>query len=774
MRFFDFKSGALGTWLARVARKYGGPFLIGTVVFVASLLLYVLTYMLPSTGAAFKLFKDIEARTLDVRFRVRGPKKPDPAIVIVAIDEKSEDVLGRWPFPRTVFADTLDFMRDAKARVVAFDINFPEPDENSALETLRQLKKVYHDTGNTADPKFLAELDRRELSADTDKRLAEAISRYGNTILGYMFLFNKKDAESQKKEIVGGFMNFLSFQAYPQVIKPKKGEEFEGLEAVGVSPDLPQFGDPAKNFGFVNVLPDSDGTVRNEPVVIEFEKAYYPSLDIATALAYTNASLDKVAVVFNQYGLSRINLGAVTVPTDSNGMVQIDFHGPPGTYPTYSIADVVKHKLPPELFRDKIILLGTTAIGIADTRPTPFESVAFPGVEVHANFIDNLLNGKFIQRGARENLLDMLFIFLFSVPVAVVIATMRPARSALLVLLAAAAFVFFAYHEFAVQRVWLAMFLPMATLFGTYSTVVSYNYFFEEREKKAVRGAFQQYMAPEVIAQVLDRPELLRLGGEEKRLTAMFADIRGFTSLSEGLTPTALVDLLNEYLSEMTEIIFSHQGTLDKYIGDAIMAFWGAPLETPDHAERACRAALGMSVAMERLQDRWEKQGRPRIDIGIGINTGPMLVGNMGSERRFNYTIMGDDVNLASRLEGVTKQFGTRLIISHTTWEAVRSKIVTRELDLIKVKGKKKPVAIYQVLAPIEERPQYADLVDRFEEALAAYRAGDWAAATKFFQALHADYPKDGPTSTFNARCAAFATEPPQGAWDGVYEMTTK
>ena len=254
----------------------------------------------------------------------------------------------------------------------------------------------------------------------------------------------------------------------------------------------------------------------------------------------------------------------------------------------------------------------------------------------------------------------------------------------------------------------------------------------------------------------------------------MFADIRGFTSLSEGLTPTALVDLLNEYLSEMTEIIFSHQGTLDKYIGDAIMAFWGAPLETPDHAERACRAALGMSVAMERLQDRWERQGRPRIDIGIGINTGPMLVGNMGSERRFNYTIMGDDVNLASRLEGVTKTFGTRLIISQTTWEDVRTKIVTRELDLIRVKGKKKPVAIYQVLAPMEERSRHADLVDRFGEALASYRDGDWVAARELFQSLHADYPNDGPTRTFNARCAALAQEPPRGAWDGVYEMTTK
>ncbi len=768
------KSGAFVTWFGRVARRYGGPLLIGTVVCFASLLLYALTYLVQSSSPAFKFFKDIESRTLDMRFRVRGPTKPDPAIVIVAIDEKSEDVLGRWPFPRTVFADALDFLHEAKTRVVAFDINFPEPDENSSLETLRSLKKTFKPGGSPSDARFVAELNRLEVASDHDKILSDAIGRFGNAIIGYFFLFNRDEAGSQNKEIVGGFMNFLSFQAYPQVLKPKKGVQFEGLEAVGLSPNLPGFADPAKNFGFFNVLPDSDGTVRTEPVIIEFEKAYYPSLDIATTLAYTNLSLDKVSVVFNQGGLSRINLGSVVVPTDPWGMVQIDFHGPTGTYPTYSIADVVQHKLPKELFRDKIVLFGPTATGIADTRPTPFESTAFPGVEVHANFIDNLLDGKFIRRGPREGFLDMLFILLFSIPMALVISTMRPVRSALLLLLTASAFVLLAYQLFVMQRVWLAMFLPMATLFATYSLVVSYNYFFEEREKKAVRGAFQQYMAPEVITQVLDRPELLRLGGEEKRLTAMFADIRGFTTLSEGLTPTALVDLLNEYLSEMTEIIFSHQGTLDKYIGDAIMAFWGAPLETADHAERACLAALGMSVAMEKLQERWKKEGRPHIDIGIGVNTGPMLVGNMGSERRFNYTIMGDDVNLASRLEGVTKQFGTRLIISHSTWEDVQNKMVTRELDLIRVKGKKKPVAIYQLLAPIEEKASYADLVDRFEEGLRSYRSGDWASAKQIFQDLARDYPNDGPVRTFNARCAAFSLEPPVGVWDGVYEMTTK
>jgi adenylate cyclase len=319
-----------------------------------------------------------------------------------------------------------------------------------------------------------------------------------------------------------------------------------------------------------------------------------------------------------------------------------------------------------------------------------------------------------------------------------------------------------------------AVFLPLATLFATYSMVVSYSFFFEERQKKLVRGAFQQYMAPEVISQVLDRPELLRLGGDEKQLTAMFSDIRGFTALSEGLTPSGLVELLNEYFSEMTEVIFKNQGTLDKYIGDAMMAFWGAPLDVPDHAARACRAAIEMTSALARLQERWSQQGRPRIDIGIGLNTGPMLVGNMGSERRFNYTIMGDSVNLASRLEGVNKTFGTRVIISESTAAEAHSVVTVRELDMIRVKGKTKPVTIYELLGSDDERARYRDLIDRFGEALQGYRDGRWPEALALFQRLQGDYPNDGPTRTFIERCATLIEESPTEVWDGVYVMRSK
>jgi adenylate cyclase len=771
-------AGKFGDPAAALVRlgRHAGPFLIGTVVGLFSLTLYIFTYVDPRPGFAYDLIRDIEAKTLDARFRLRGSRTPGAPLVIIAIDEKSEDVLGRWPFPRSVFANMLDFLREAGARVVTFDINFPQPDENSALVAIRKLKQDYSSSKGPRNPRYEAKLRELELEADNDGKLAEAISRNSNAILGYYCDFEPQEAGIQdtNRRVTDEFLNYLSFQAYPQVFKPSKGARFNGLEALAISPNLPRFVEGAKNFGFFNVVPDSDGTVRSQPVVMRFRQSFYPSLDIATVLAYMNQPLEKVAVVFGESGLVRVDLGSVRVPTDPEGMVRIDFHGASKTYPTYSLADVVQHRLSLELFRDRIVLVGPTATGIADTRPTPFEKASFPGVEVHANFIDNLLTGSFIRRGPRQTALDMFFLALFSLPAGILIGVLRPLRSALLVLLTGTSFVILNYYQFAFHRTWLLLFLPVATLLTTYAAIVSWRYFFEEREKKLVRNAFQQYMSPEVITQVLDRPELLRLGGEERELTAMFADIRGFTALSEGLGPADLVQLLNEYLSEMTAVVFEYRGTLDKYIGDAIMAFWGAPLLAPNHAELACRAALGMSDALEKLRSRWAKSGRPQINIGVGINTGTMLVGNMGSERRFNYTIIGDNVNVASRLEGVTKTFGTRLLISESTREAVGAKMAVRELDLIRVKGKHKPLTIFELLGPIEEYARYQDLVSGFEDALAFYRRRDWEPAMRRFQDLGREFPHDAPTQVMIARCAALAEEPPDADWDGVYAMQTK
>jgi adenylate cyclase len=763
-------SGLLG-----FIRTYRAGLLISGIVCLISLGLYVALYLAAHPHPMLRFLADIELRTLDMRFQLRGPRPPGGEVVIVAIDQKSQDVLGRWPFSRSYFAEAVDVLREAHARVITFDVNFPQPDQNSALQALRQVRKQYEATqgGAVQSGGFGASLKRLEAEADNDKKFAEALSRYENVVLGYFFL-PQKEVQAQNQALLSEFLNYLSFQAYPQVVNPQYAAKFEGPKYAGLSPNLPSFARYAKNFGYYNVLPDADGVVRREPVMVEFQGSFYPALDIAAALAFTNRPLEEVRVFFNPNGLERIDFGPITIPTDPEGFVQIDYHGRAGTFPTYSLVDVVQRRLPPGAFRDRLVLIGPTATGIADMAVTPFQTEAFPGVEVHANFIDNLLEGRFIRRGLRENLIDMGFILLFSLGAGILLSVVPSVRATAILVLFLGFFLWVAHYLFATQRIWIAAFLPTATLTFNYAGIISYRFFFEERERKKVRSAFQQYVSPGVINQLLQRPELLRLGGEEKELTAMFCDIRGFTTISEGLSPAALVDLLNEYLSEMTEVIFRHWGTLDKYIGDAIMAFWGAPFPQPEHAERACRAGLEMLQALNRLQSRWEAQGRPRLDAGIGINTGPMLVGNMGSTRRFNFTVMGDNVNLASRLEGLNKTFGTRLIVSDATYQTVQQKMLARELDLIRVKGKTKPVKIYELLGFVEDGERVRPLVDRFHTALEAYRRRHWETAAGLFGELLRDYPEDGPTRAFLQRCSDLIEQPPDGEWDGVYVMKTK
>jgi adenylate cyclase len=697
--------------MRQLSRRLRGGFLISATVCVISLGLYMALYLAVDRNPMLQFLADIELRTLDMRFRLRGPRQPGPAVVIVAIDQKSQDVLGKWPFARRHWAEAMDYLREAQAKVIAFDINFPQPDENSALQALRVVKKQYDASALRVekDPHFEHELSSLQEDADNDQKFEDALSRFPDAVLGYFFLPASETGE-QDQALVDEFLNFLSFQAYPQVVTdppdhPEFIEKYEGPIFHGLSPNLPRFALYAKNFGFFNVLPDPDGVVRRAAAIIRFGDFFYPSLDIAAALAYTNYSLEQAAVIFNENGLWRIDFGEVAIPTDPHGFVQIDFHGRAGTFPTYSFADVVQRKLPPELFRDRLVLFGPTATGVGDMAVTPFQTEAYPGVEVHANFIDNILQGSFLRRGPRENLIDMAFIVLFSLGAGILLSVVPSVRATAVLIVFLGFFLWLAYYLFDTKRIWIAAFLPTATLTLNYAGIVSYRFFFEEREKKKMHGAFQQYVAPSVINQLLQQPDLLRLGGEEKVLTAMFADIRGFTSLSEGMSPSALVDLLNEYLSEMTEVIFRSWGTLDKYIGDAIMAFWGAPYPQPDHPERACHAALEMLETLAVLQKKWEAEGRPIMNIGIGVHTGPMLVGNMGSSHRFNFTIMGDNVNLASRLEGLNKQFGTRLIVSETTYQMVRDQVVARELDLIRVKGKTQPVTIYELVGRAGDGP---------------------------------------------------------------------
>lgn len=402
------------------------------------------------------------------------------------------------------------------------------------------------------------------------------------------------------------------------------------------------------------------------------------------------------------------------------------------------------------------------------------------GVEVHANILDNLLHTDdasrtFLVRGFREELVDVAIILFFGVVLGGWFGRSQPMAATIGLILVLAAFGWFTYFAFAHWGRWLAFVVPAGTLIVNYAAITSFRVIFEEREKRRIRKTFSQYLSPGVIALIDEDPQkYIRPGGEEKELTVMFSDIRGFTSISEGLSSNDLVSLLNEYLSAMTGVLFKNLGTLDKYIGDAIMAFWGSPYPQQDHAYRACACALQMLQMLEQLNEKWVAQGRKQVAIGIGLNTGPVNVGNMGSDKRLSWTVMGDNVNLASRLEGMTKQYRREIVISENTYRQVKEQFVCRELDKIRVKGKKQPVTIYELMGPIEEKARFEPLLSRFNHGLTAYRTQDWLAATGELGELLAEFPNDGPTQILLDRALEFMATPPEEGWDGVYEMKSK
>lgn len=412
---------------------------------------------------------------------------------------------------------------------------------------------------------------------------------------------------------------------------------------------------------------------------------------------------------------------------------------------------------------------------------TPFQSgEAYMGVEVHANIIDNLLHSgekgrRFITRGPREEMVDVGFILLLGIAMGLWFARVKPLYCTIALLLALAAFAWFLYFNFAHWRRWLSYAIPAGTLVANYAAITSFRVIVEEREKRKIRKTFSQYLSPGVIALIEKDPQkYIRPGGETKELTVLFSDVRDFTTLSEGLTADELLHLLNEYLGEMTDTLFRNFGTLDRYISDAIMAFWGSPYPQADHAFRACSCALEMVHSLDQLNTRWEAEGRKPISTEIGLNTGPVNVGNMGSAKRLAWTVMGDNLNLASRLEGMTKQYRVRIVVSEGAYRQVASQFVCGDLDRIRVKGKLQPVTIYELLDLTENRQLSEPLPQEFSNAMNAYREPDWDEAAAQFGSLLAAFPNDGPTQIFLRRALDFRDQAAEPGWDGVHVMKSK
>jgi len=437
----------------------------------------------------------------------------------------------------------------------------------------------------------------------------------------------------------------------------------------GVESNIRIIGEASLAQGFFNFDTDADGTIRHSILVARYlDKEFYPSLALQTLIAVEDIKPQSIEANLAENGVESMKIGpyALNIQKDASGL--INFTGPYNTYKHYSMADVMDGTVPPATFKDKIVFIGATALAIGDLRNTPYNG-SYMGVELHANTLDNLLHSGdkgrgFLHRGQTEEMIDIVLLLVSGLGLGYLFSSLPPLRATIAVILGLVIFSFIVYAMFVWYGMWLCFVIPSGTLILNYAAITSFRMVFEEREKRKIRKSFSSYVSPGVIALIEKDPKkYFRPGGEMKELTIMFSDIRSFTTIAEGLTPDELVHLLNEYLGEMTDILFKNWGTLDKYIGDAIMGFWGSPFPQTDHAVRACRSALEMGARLEELNMKWEAQGRKQLSMRIGLNTGPVNVGNMGSDKRLAWTVMGDHVNLSSRLEGQTKDYMIRCIV---------------------------------------------------------------------------------------------------------------
>jgi len=779
--------------------RHRASFFISLAITFLALTLYYFTFFGERTTPFFQFLQRLEFNSLDTRFRYRPASMTpvDPRIVIVDIDQHSQEVLGKWPFSRTYFAKLLDVLHEDGAGVAAFDIVFSKPDETAApIRALLADFEAKKKQGEAVDPRLIEEVQKIAAAYDADQKFAAAIQRFGGVVLGNFFLYTESDLRGLSQKTLDNYADQIAFYSFPSVrpLRPATGKadrinliklfEPDRLLPRGAVANMDLFtsalSEESSSTGFFNIYPDVDGVVRESNLIVAYGRSkdfndwdIYPSLDVQTVRSYFRLPNDQVVLEYGPVGAYRVVFGnSARVRTDALGRVVINYHGPGYTYPHYSFADVVNGKLPPGRFRDKIVLVGATATGIGDLRTTPYGGLDFPGVEIHANVIDNMLHGNFLLRGAKQQLCDAILILLFGIPLGIAMALVPPrwmwfgiALLAPLIAVDYAAFL----HDW-----WLNFTIPAMTLTSNVLLVSLYRALFEEKEKRRVRTAFGQYLSPEVIRRLLLNPQLVE--PRKTEITVMFSDIRGFTSISEKLDAQDLALFLNHYLSDMTRIVFARHGTLDKYIGDAVMAFWGAPFEEAGHAERACNSALEMMTRVRELQKQWAAQGKPKLDIGIGLNTGVASVGNMGSSLRYGYTALGDSVNLSSRLEGLNKEYGTHIIVNESTYEATKgADFVFRELDLIRVKGKAQPVTIYELISRKSElSPDLQPLLGAYAGGRALYRERRWAESQRTFQQILDRWPDDGPSRTYWKRCQEYLFDEPPSGWDGVYTMTHK
>ncbi|MFQ5431452.1 MAG: CHASE2 domain-containing protein [Nitrospinota bacterium] len=760
---------------------------------------------LAMTAAAFVIYyadisflKSISLLIYDSNFHARdwveknsGGPESEKDVVIAAIDEKSIERFGRWPWSRSVIADLIDRLNGFGPKAIGLDIVFDSPERRADMALARELLEKIKKTGR--DGQLQNDLKRAAENADVDAKLARAIKNAGNVVAGYFFFTEAQEIKNIKLDNRADYKIIRKSQ-WNYELPPKNERDFDFRktdfkfrQALGARPNIKAITDAAAYTGYFNLIPDIDGVYRKMTNVIEFQignsKRYFPHMAMQSyRLAAKKPGVKgKFSFKLRKNGVDGFTVGDTFIPSDGRGQSLLNYYGPERTFRYVSISDLLEGGEAGDRYRqlikDKVVLAGATAKGIYDVRNTPYGIM--PGAEVQATFIQNVMDGNVLKwqkegQGSFYFIFNELSILGLGLLLTAAMRRLNLFYGGLLALGLMVSYYVFQLYMFIGQHVWLDILYPMIALFIVYGGIAFYKYAVESGERRFIKKAFGHYISPEVVNQIIADPSKLELGGQEKVMTAFFTDIKGFSSFSEKMGPHDLVELLNEYLSEMTEIIRYNHGTLDKYIGDAIVAFFGAPLDDERHAVKACRAALESQRRLAALREKWKARDLPPIEVRIGINTGRMLVGNMGSKDTFNYTMMGDEVNLASRLEGLNKQYGSSICITESTLNAANGEFEARELDLVRVVGRETPVRIYELMAlkgglTPEREKQRA----QFHQALKIYRARKWEEASALFAELHRLYD-DTAAVYYVRRCRRFMELPPGSDWDGVFSITKK
>ncbi len=693
-----------------------------------------------------KLPDSFDNKLRDYFFTIRGEIANTGKVVIIDIDEKSLKDLGQWPWSRNKISQILNNLTQAKVAIIGMDIVFAEEDNSSPHKVFKKYNV------------------KKENIPNYDLELSKTIQNTP-TILGYLF-----ELEKNKKYINNKAPNIPAIF----IEKNKKLAEKYLINAYGTIINTQVLQDNSYSSGFFNNTPDQSGVTRSVPLLISYDDMIYPSLALEIVRILTSSK--KVFVNYNENGVERISLNKIDIPTDRHGRILVNYRGKEKNFKYISASDIYYNKFEKKSLENKIVLIGTSAAGLLDLRATPFDFV-FPGVEIHANVIDNIIQGDFLYKNPNSDIINMVLIFILSFLIVLSVTYTPFWLNPFILLFSLFSTLFFLYHILFYFSYILNIFFPLITILIAFILSTLLDYLYKVKLEQAIKKKFASKVSKEVMNKLLHNIDSNKFQAMEKEITVFFSDIRGFTKISESMNDAKVLILyLNQYMEPMSNIITKYEGTIDKYIGDAIMAYWNAPSNVKNHADKAVQTALKQIEELKNLNKKFEKENKPLIDIGIGINTGIATIGEMGSIRRSDYTVIGDSINLGSRLESLCKYYDSRINISNFTKDKLKEEYTLRFLDLVKVKGKEKPVEIWQVHNLGQASKELKEELQTYHKAIKLYKEQYFHNALKLFKKLYnnPNITNRKINSIYINRCKHFISLPPSSDFNGIYEHSTK